>query len=177
MRSSLFPAAIAALVICAASASAQSLGDVAKQEELRRAAVAKAAKAAKTYSNAELKTDFTAPPAPVAVEPSAAPSPTNATSAPSADAGATVAPAAPVAKPKEDESAWRWRAGEIRDRVAKAQKRVDGFPGTPNADPREQARTDALLKRAQDELRLAVDAQRLLEMQADVAGVPVAWIK
>ena len=167
----LFSVAIAALAVNASPASAQSLGDVAKREELRRTAVPKPSK---TYSNAELKADITAPPAPVDAQPSDAPSLTNTPSG----ASAAVEPPAPVAKPKEDEAAWRWRAGEIRDRLAKAQKRADAFTGaTPAADPREQARTDVLIKRAQDELRLAVDAQRLFEMQADVAGVPVAWIK
>lgn len=171
----LFSVAIAVLVVNASPASAQSLGDVAKREELRRTAVSKPAK---TYSNAELKADITAPP--VSVDPSAAPSSTTTPStAPSdANAGAAVEAPAQVAKPKEDEAAWRWRAGEIRNRLAKAQKGVDAFTGaTPATDPREQARTDVMIKRVQEELRLAVDAQRLFEMQADVAGVPVAWIK
>ena len=56
-------------------------------------------------------------------------------------------------------------------------KTVDSFTGTPKDDPREQARTDELVKTAQEALQRAVDAQRLLEMQADAAGIPVAWIK
>ena len=172
----LFSVAIAALAVNASPASAQALGDVAKREELRRTAVPKPSK---TYSNAELKADITAPPAPI-VDPSAASSSTAtpSTASSGANAGVTEEPTAPPAKPKEDEAGWRWRAGEVRNRVAKAQKMVDSFNGgTAATDPREQARTDALIKRVQEALRLAVDAQRLFEIQADAAGVPVAWIR
>ncbi|MDO8681246.1 MAG: hypothetical protein Q7R30_22230 [Acidobacteriota bacterium] len=49
---------VGALVVIASSASAQSLGDVARQEEARRAAV-KAAARAKVLTNADLAADPT----------------------------------------------------------------------------------------------------------------------
>lgn len=179
MRSALFfPVAIAALVINASSSAAQSLGDVAKREELRRSAVRTPSK---TYSDAALKADISAPPAPAGVEPSAAPSPSLASPPPAAPAnasgGATVEPPAPVTKPKEDEAYWRRRADEHRARLDRAQKAVDRFTGIPQEDPREQARVAAQLKTAQDALTRADGALRLLFMQADVAGVPAAWVK
>ncbi len=174
MRASLFfPVAIAALVVTASSASAQALGDVAKREELRRSAVPKPSK---TYSNAELKADFTAPPAPVDAQPSAAPS---STSTPRKRQRR----APPWNRRRRRPSPWKTKRPGVGapERFAPGWRRHRkwSMASPPNArdDPREQARTDELIKRAQDELRRAVDAQRLLEMQADVAGMPVAWIK
>lgn len=177
---------VGALVVIASSASAQSLADVARQEEARRAAV-KAAARAKVLTNADLAADPRADgvaAAPSAASAALAPAPAAAASAPAGanpgnvSAGAVVAAAPPDAKPKEDEASWRRRAADLRARVEKAQKAVDVFAtGTPAEDPREQARVDALRKRAQDTLTRAEDALRLLIMQADVAGVPPAWVQ
>ena len=159
-------ATVAALALLASSASAQSLADVARQEEARRAAVKAAAKA-KVLTNASLAADPRA--AGMASEPSAAmaaPAPQPAAAAP------------PATKPKEDEAAWRKRAADLRARVDNAQQAVDRFTtGTPAEDPREQARVEASKKKAQDTLTRAEDALRLLIMQADVAGVPPDWVK
>lgn len=173
---------VGALVVIASSASAQSLGDVARQEEARRAAV-KAAARAKVLTNADLAADPRAgAPAPLATVAVPASPPAAAVAAPAGapgndSAGGVMAAAAPETKPKEDEALWRRRAAEHRDRLAKAQQRVNSLAGAPAQDPREQARMAELLKKAQDELRRADEAQRLLVMQADVAGIPPAWIK
>ena len=176
MRSTiLFPVAVAALVINASSSAAQSLGEVARREELRRATVRTQSK---TYSDAALKPDFSAPPAPAGEQPSAEPSPSSASPSAAASAnaggGATVEP---VTKPKEEEAYWRRRAGEHRARLERAQNAVGKFTGIPEKDPREQARVAAQLKTAQAELKRADDALRLLVMQADIAGVPAAWVQ
>lgn len=176
-------AILAALVLMASSVSAQSLGDVARQEEARRSAV-KAASKAKVLTNADLSAD------PTAVDPVAAPSAEAASSVAVAavtaaastsaatDSAAAVTAAAPEVKLKEDEGLWRKRAVEHRARLAGAQKKVDSLLGAaPKTDQREQGRTDLQIKRAQEELRRADEAQRLLIMQADVAGIPVTWIK
>lgn len=180
-------AIVAALALLASSASAQSLADVARQEEARRAAVKAAAKA-KVLTNASLAADPRA--AGMASEPSAAmaaPAPQPAAAAVAApasanpgnaSAGAVAAAAPPATKPKEDEAAWRKRAADLRARVDNAQQAVDRFTtGTPAEDPREQARVEASKKKAQDTLTRAEDALRLLIMQADVAGVPADWVK
>ena len=179
-------AVLAALVLIASSASAQSLGSVARQEEARRAAVQAAAKA-KVLTNADLAADpnaatAAAPVSLAAAVPAPTPAPADAAAAAASSAtdSAAATPAAapaPGAKPKEDEALWRRRAAEHRDRLEKAQARVDSFTGVPKTDAREQARTDALVKQVQDELRRADEAQRLFVMQADVAGIPMAWIK
>lgn len=176
MRSILVPVAIAALVVTASSAAAQSLADVARREEQRRAAIRTPAR---TISNAGLTRDSFVPPAPVSVQPSATTSSTDTPPTAPANAGAVAAVAAPApdAKPKEDETYWRWRAGEYRARAAKAQTAVDGFAGVPQDDPREQARIAPRLKAAQEALKRANDQLRLLETQADVAGIPMDWIK
>lgn len=179
---------VGALVVIASSASAQSLGDVARQEEARRAAV-KAAARAKVLTNADLAADpntgatapasavaVPAPPAASVVAPASA-SPGNASAAAVTAAGVTAATPADT-KPKEDEASWRRRAADLRARVEKAQKAVDGFTGGTSAeDPREQARVETLMKRAQNELTRAGDAFRRLMMQADAAGVPPEWVR
>lgn len=175
-------ATLAALALLASSASAQSLGDVARKEEARRAAVKATAKA-KVLTNADLAADPRAgEPPPLATVAAPAPPPTTAVAAPAgapgnASAGVVMAAAAPEAKPKEDETYWRRRAAEHRARIEKAQKGVDALAGAAHEDPREQARVAALVKKAQDELTRANDALRLLVMQADIAGVPAAWVK
>lgn len=174
---------VGALVVIASSATAQSLGDVARQEEARRAAV-KAAARAKVLTNADLAADpntgATAPASAVAVPaPPAASVVAPASASPGNASVAAVTAAAPAdTKPKEDEASWRRRAADLRARVEKAQKMVDGFAGgTAAEDPREQARVETLIKRAQNELTRAGDALRRLMMQADAAGVPPAWVR
>lgn len=177
---------VGALVVIASSASAQSLGDVARQEEARRAAV-KAAARAKVLTNASLTADpnagATAPvvavPAPTGASVVAPASATTANASVAAVTAGAVTAATPVdAKPKEDEATWRRRAADLRARVEKAQKAVDNFTnGTPAEDPREQARIETLMKRAQGELTRAGDAFRRLMTQADAAGVPFEWVR
>lgn len=179
-------AILSALALTASLASAQSLADVARQEEARRAAVKAAAKA-KVLTNASLAADPRAAgavPAPPAASTAPAPPPAAAVAAPAsatpgnASAGAVATAAPPDAKPKEDEAAWRRRTADLRARVEKAQQAVDVFTnGTPGEDPREQARFEASRKKAQEALTRAEDALRLLMMQADVAGVPPAWVR
>lgn len=173
---------VGALVVIASSASAQSLGDVARQEEARRAAV-KAAARAKVLTNADLAADpntgATAPESAVAVPAPPAASAVAPASASSGNASVAVTAATPAdTKPKEDEASWRRRAADLRARVEKAQKTLDGFTnGTPAEDPREQARVETLMKRAQNELTRAGDTFRRLMMQADAAGVPPEWVR
>lgn len=172
---------VGALAVLASSASAQSLGDVARQEEARRAAV-KAAARAKVLTNASLTADpnagATAPVVAVPASPAASVvAPASATTANASVAAVTAATPAD-AKPKEDQASWRRRAADLRARVEKAQKAVDSFTnGTPAEDPRERARGEVVMKRAQNELTRAGDALSRLMTQADAAGVPFEWVR
>jgi hypothetical protein len=167
---------VSALVIALATAavSAQSLGDVARQEEARRARIVRSSK---TITDSSLSADPNGPSQADREKPatSVAPVPGSAADSPAA-AVAPVPPAEP-AKVVLDEKAWRSRAAGHRARVAAAQKDVDALSGASHPDPREQAKLDASLKRREATLKQVTEAQHLFEMQADVAGVPAAWLK
>ncbi len=169
----------AALVLIASSAATQSLADVARKEEKRRNG---ARTSSKILTNADLAAD------PRALEPitesaTPAPPPPVATAAtltpPPAPGNASVAGATPAAPRTEelDEQLWRRRAAEYRARLAKAQQDVKSLSAAAHKDPREQARAEALLEKAQVTLNRTEDALRLFEMQADVARVPKNWIQ
>lgn len=167
-----------AFIVAIASATptvvGQSLADVARQEEARRASVRAPSK---TFTNASLSPvpDQTSGPAQEKAPPTAASVPV----APG-NSSATVTAAAPVAKPAPevlDEKLWRGQAAAHRARVASARKALDALAGASHADPREQALLEALRKGRLDELTQAEEAQRRFEMGADAAQVPKAWIQ
>lgn len=165
-----------ALVVAIASATpivGQSLADVARQEEARRAAVRTPSK---TFTNASLSPapDQTSRLAQEKAPPSAGPVP----AAPENSSATT--PAAPVAKPAPDaldEKQWRGQAAAHEAQVASARQGLDALAGASHADPREQALLEALRKRRQDALTQAEAAQRRFVLQADAAQVPKAWIQ
>src|SRR5687767_6857517 len=124
---------VAAAAYGAATASAQSLGELAKQEEARRKAIKSSGK---VYTNDSVKTDPAArgsgatPAAGAAAAPSAGgaaaqPSPSGVQ--PPSAAGdkekqaAAGAPQAPAVDPKQAEAGWRQRIQAERDALARAQ--------------------------------------------------------
>ncbi|MFA5909982.1 MAG: hypothetical protein WC815_14475 [Vicinamibacterales bacterium] len=151
-------------------AFAQSLVDVARQEEARRASVRVPSK---VFTNSSLSP---APgPAPVAPR-DTAPLPMAAASATPANSSA----AAPAAKPAAEllnEKEWRTRAASLRARVAMATKELAALAGASHADPREQALLDRLRKSRQAALTQAEEALQLFEVQADATKVPKAWLQ
>lgn len=173
MRTFVVPAVVGWLLIMAvvAPVTAQSLAEVVRQEEARRAW---ATPAAKTYTNADLTFDKTAPDAARSDPP-----PSPAVSAPSGLAEAEVMPPVPARPTHEplDEQVWRRRAAEYRAKIVEARKQVAALADAKHEHPREQAMLEALRKRRETVLDLAEDAQRLFEMQADAAKVPKAWIQ
>lgn len=148
----------------AAAASAQSLGDVAKREESRRARVAAPARA---YTNADLASDPYAPAAPAPVAPAPAPA-----------ADAQPAPSAAAEEPDPMvEADWRHRAAALRRRVEESRAAVAALDKPAEGTAREQERLATLLERARAKLERAENDLRLFEMQADVARVPKTWIR
>jgi len=153
----------------ASHAAAQSLAEVARQEEARRRT---ARPAARTYTNASLPPDSypaaaAAPAAPTSV----------AASAPASTSEVATASRSGPAREAPSEPMWRQRAVEYRARTEAARKQLESLTGAEHQDPREQAMLEALRQRRQTALSLAEDAQRLFEMQADAARIPRAWIQ
>jgi hypothetical protein len=184
---------MAALCAGARSASAQSLADIARQEEARR----KAVKApVKQYTNDNLvhipgEMIPTPPgPAPAAPKTAADPSATPAADVPAA-AGAT--PATPAVDPAKTPEYWRKKIGDARDQrdrnrvyLDALQSRINGLWAdfTARDDPAQRALIGAERQRALNELdRLTKEQQDLekriaaIEEEARRAGVPPGWLR
>lgn len=186
------------LVLCAATtAAAQGLADVARAEQERRKT---AGKAAKVYTNENLKKEL--PPAPPAAPASAAPA---ATAAPASLAAAAPvatdagsggsAVAAAEAKPAlpAGEAGWRAKAAELRGAVVRQQILADALQSRINAlrtdfvnrdDPAQRAviETDrgkalAELDRVRKDLKAAELAVKDIDEQARKQGVPAGWVR
>lgn len=166
-------AIIVAMVSAAPAVLAQSLVDVARQEEARRASIRKPSK---VFTNATLS------PAPdQAAGSTRGQAPAVAAAAPLASGNSTSATAAaPAVKPAAatlDEKQWRSRAALLRAGVAAARRELAALDGASHADPREQAMLETLRKRRQAALAESEEARRRFEIQADAAQVPRAWLQ
>lgn len=161
------------LALMPVAASAQSLVDLAKQEEARR----RVAKPGKRLTNADLLPDTrtSAPPA-IVTAPAAAPAIASGNASPPEPA-ATAAPPADTPVNPASEVTWRAQAVGHRGRIAKSQADVNALTGAAHADPRMQARAEALLKQAQGPLARAEAAYRQFQLNAANAKIPVAWIQ
>jgi hypothetical protein len=178
-----FRLVLAGLLLTASVAQAQTLGDVAKQEEVRR----KAAKTGKVYTNDNLKADpGSIPPVPAGTGPAA--------SSPSGDQGAK-----PEAKPsdsedpKKTEKYWRERVAQARDGLQRAKTFEEALQSRINAlsadfaardDPasRSVVATDrqkalAELERVKKEIADFDKQLKDLEDEARKAGVPPGWLR
>jgi len=173
----------AAAFMAAAPAVSQSLADVARQEEARRNGL-KATST--TFTNSSLKPDPNAPTAVDGALPSVPPPIATPVNPNQASAGAatpvngtpaTAAASAPPADDQLDEALWRRRAGDTHARFEKTRKDVAKYTGLKHDDPREQAKLDALLKRAQNAFALAQESLKAFEQEAAAVGVPPNWIK
>lgn len=160
---------VALLALIPVAASAQSLADVAKQEEARR----KGVKSGRRLTNADLLPDTRTPAPPAAPIAAATVSGNTSPNEPPVVA----APAANSPAEPRSEAFWRGRADEHRSKIEKARADVASLTGTSNADAGVQARAESLLKRAQDRLAWYEAAQTQFEAQAAAAKIPVAWIK
>ena len=157
----------------------QSLGDVAKKSESRKA------KPAKVYTNDDLP-QVEAPVTPPAPAPPAA-------TTPASGAGQPPAAEKPADGPKKDEAYWRARVAEIRDNLQRArmfqealQTRINSLSAdfTSRDDPAQRGvvasdRQKALaeLERVKKEIKDFEKALSDLEDEARRAGVPPGWLR
>src|SRR5687768_15159535 len=174
---------VAAAAYGAAAASAQSLGDLAKQEEARRKAIKSSGK---VYTNDSVRSD------PSSRGPVAAPASGPAAAAPSSG-GAAAAPQAPAVDPKQTEAAWRQRVKAERDALARAQTFAEALQSRINAlsndfsardDPAQRAaisadRQKALaeLDRVKQEIQQHTKAISGIQEEARKSGVPPGWVR
>lgn len=176
-------AAATLLVLAATAGAAQSLGDVALQEQARRQGVKAAGK---VYTNNQLKPE-TRPPA-ASVPPSAASPPAAASS----DGSTVAGPAAPAAPPR-DEKYWRDRLKTMRETIGRSrlfadalQSRINGLDAdfTARDDPfqRDKIAKDrdtavAELERVRGEITQQAKALADAEEEARRSGVPAGWLR
>ena len=180
------------ILIGAASASAQSLADVARQEEARRKAVAGTGK---VYTNEALQPE--PPPSPGSV-PAAAPAPAAPATpaAPGADGAKPADPAAPGAEPggaAKTEAEWKKRIADERDALSRAQIFAEALQSRINVlsadfvnvdDPaqrtvvgseRDKALTE--LNRVKQEIQTRQKMITAIQEEARKAGVPAGWVR
>ena len=180
------------LALHAPSAAAQSLGDVARQEQARRGAVKATGK---VYTNDRLRPEPASPAAANPATPQQAATPP-ATAAPPAG-GKTpgqpeAAPGAPASGPK-DEKGWRQRMTSLREAAQRNRVLADALQSRINAlsadftardDPSQRAviardRDRALVElgrlktEIQDQDKAIADAME----EARKAGVPAGWLR
>jgi hypothetical protein len=193
---------IAAVALCHAAASAQSLGELARQEEARRKAITTPSK---VYTNETIRAE-SRPPMPTAAPapgtPAAAPGPAPAPSAsgtppgaPGAQppAGQPPAPATPPPDPKQEEANWRKRVQTERDNRDRAQTFAEALQSRVNAlsndfasrdDPAQRAQISAdrqkalaELDRVKQEIDQRTKAITAIQEEARKAGIPPGWVR
>jgi len=183
---------VAAILVCGLLGStllAQSLGDVAQQEEARR----KAVKAGKVYTNDTLKKEPAAtPPAPGDAAAATAPKDKPADEAKKAP-DPKKADAAKAEQAAAGEAFWKKRLQAERDAIARNQTFVEALQSRINAlstdfvnrdDPFQRnqiagdkqkatAELDRVKKEIQDHTKTIADIQE----EGRKAGVPAAWLR
>ena len=171
-----------------ATASAQSLGDLARKEEARRKSVVPG----KVYTNDTLR------PAPVTAAPAApagtaAPATAAAPGVVPADASPGAAPPAAADTVKKDEAYWRTRIKTETDAIDRARVLLDALQSRINGlqtdfinrdDPAARASIGAERVRALGELdRIKLEIQQRTKALADIreearrAGAPSSWYR
>jgi len=187
-----------ALVLClvASAAAAQSLADLAKQEEARRKAIKTPSK---VYTDADLRrlAPATPPPAPQQPPPPATgQDPKEAGQPADAQAAADKAAADKAAaeqEPEKDETWWRTRITEARAKLERTKFLYDAMQTRVNSLTNDWAARDDPAQRAalaNDRGRALAEMQRLkeqidadtkaiadIEEEARQAGVPPGWLR
>jgi hypothetical protein len=198
MKRMAIPSAIVTLLLLGATAAAaQSLGDVARQEEERRKSVRTAGK---TYTNDNLRSE----PAPSAPAPAAQGQPAQpaqpAAPAPPAAPGAQTPqaqtpgsqPAAP-APAAQTEAEWRKRITTAREMLSRSQifsealqSRINGLstefvnrddPAQRDMIAAERQKALAELDRVKQEIQQQQKAITDIQEEARRAGVPAGWVR
>jgi len=172
----------------AATASAQSLADVARQEEARRKAVSGAGK---VYTNEALQPE--PPPSPGSVPATTpAPAPPEASATPPAADGSKPAAPAAGATPKT-EAEWKKRIADERDALSRAQIFAEALQSRINVlsadfvnvdDPArrdvvaaERQKALAELDRVKTEIQAHQKEITNIQTEARKAGVPAGWVR
>jgi hypothetical protein len=178
-------------------ASAQSLGDLAKQEEARRRAIATSGK---VYTNDSLRAAPTTGPESTgeasAPASATAGSPASGASSSAAAADAKKDEAKPEAKadtPKKDEAYWRQRLQAERDGIERSKVLIDALQSRVSAlqtdfvnrdDPAsrgqlasERQRALAELDKMKKEIDQRTKAVADIQEEARKAGAPAAWYR
>lgn len=172
-------------------APAQSLADVARQEEARRKAVKDAGKeTGKVYTNTDLRADISKS------EPAAATTPSDKSPADAAKPADTKDAAAQKAKPDEpakDQAYWSGRIGAARSALDRSKIFADALQSRVNAlsadftnrdDPAQRSQIELERQRATSELarvnkEIAEQTKAIadIEEEARKAGVPPGWLR
>lgn len=185
--------AAAVVLVCAGTASAQSLADVARQEEARRKTITTSDK---VYTNDTLRpspasTGQVPAPPPVPPRP-AAESPVPSADAPDVDTPTPTDPAAPGEAPGT-EADWRARVTGEREALSRAQIFADALQSRINVlaadfvnrdDPAqrdvvaaERQKALAELDRVRLEIQQHEEAIIAVQDEARRAGVPAGWVR
>ena len=177
------------LILAASTLDAQSLADVARQEEARRKAVAVPGK---VYTNDNVRPESR--PAPEPAPPAATPSlnPADVVKSDEAKIG-DAAKSAPAATERRDEEYWRKRLTAARDSLSRAQmfaealqSRINGLTAdfTARDDPAQrsvlkQDRDKALaeLDRVRKEIQDGNKAIEAIQEEGRRAGAPAGWLR
>lgn len=183
--------AVALAAVLTSGAPAQSLGDVAKQEEARRKGTATSGKpAGKVYTNEDLRG---APAAASAAQPSASTPSTPSSATPAAPADAAKPDTKNEPDPRGDQATWQKRRQTLQDALDRSktfadalQSRVNGlttdFAARDDPAQRSKVATDrqkALteLERVKREIAQQTKALDDLQEEARKSGVPPGWLR
>jgi len=182
-------AAVTLTLAWAPLAHAQTLGDLARQEEARRKAIARPAK---VYTNDDLRNQpAPPPPAPAPAAPAGGAPPSTAT--PPSPSGAQAGKQEGSTPQAADEATWRQRIATARDTLARSQTLQEALQSrinalttdfTNRADPAQRAviatdRQKALaeLDRVKKEIQQSQKAITDIQEEARKAGVPAGWVR
>ena len=188
MRHVLIILAAGALVLSAAPAPAQSLGDIAKKEEARRKTVRQTGK---VYTNGDLDAAAAAAPQPPPGGPAPAQLPPPVSGAQGSSPGEKPADAAD--DPRKDEAHWRGRMQAARSALERArmfhealQSRINALgndfaarddPAQRNQIAGDRQKALAEMDRVKKEIADSEKAIRDIEEEARRAGVPPGWVR
>jgi len=183
---------VAAGLLCVGvSARAQSLADLARQEQERRKSVKEPAR---VYTDADV--DKTAPLTTAAARPAPAASGDATKDAAAAPAGAEPQGAKDGNKEKQapkDEAGWRSRMQQARDDVARSQRLLTAMEqqlismgiqassaaiaGRPAPDSAKQEETAREVERLRADVTKATATLSRLEDEARSSGIPPGWVR
>ena len=191
MKAVVFIGAVA-LLVASSTVSAQSLGDVARQEAERRKAIKSSGK---VYTNDTLRSDGTtsAAPAPAPAAPPSSQTPAPAKAAPPPPAPAAAGRGAGPADDPKTEGYWKKRVTAARDALSRSQTFAEALQTRVNVlaqdfvnrdDPAQRNLVAADRQKALDELErvkkeVAQQEKAIADIQDEArrANVPSGWVR